>query len=195
MPEAVQGLAPGRSKGCSGLTDSTARNLDPARHEASVEEDMRSRHGRPDRTRGTRSCCASSSSFASTHSPLMKPPSIQSRRTMVSCATPKRLFSFRSFLMAVVCMAMAQATTLVLGGRVLMMPATRMRLINASACASLAGVKPCGDKLAASSCGGAAVPHEELRENFVASVATAGSWGLDRPRLGRLIPTESFAIS
>ena len=52
-PEAVQGRSPGRSKGCSGLTDSTARNWDPVLREARAEGYIRNHHGRILHTCGT----------------------------------------------------------------------------------------------------------------------------------------------
>ena len=49
-------------------------------------------------------------------------------------------------------------------------------------------------KLAAGSCDGAAAPHEELRENFVAPVATAGGWRLGLARFERCCCPSSFDI-
>ena len=50
-------------------------------------------------------------------------------------------------------------------------------------------------KLAAGSCDGAAAPHEELRENFVAPVATAGGWRLGLARFERCCCPSSFDIT
>ena len=51
-------------------------------------------------------------------------------------------------------------------------------------------------KLAAGSCDGAAAPHEELRENFVAPVATAGGWrlGLAREERDRCASSSVMAF-
>ena len=50
-------------------------------------------------------------------------------------------------------------------------------------------------KLAAGSCDGAAAPHEELRENFVAPVATTGGWSGRRTRKERDRCASSSAMA